>query len=296
MTAALHIALGAAGPRIVSPAPVPVEALLLNRRPEEAAALLPRLFGLCRAAQSLGARAALGLPVRPGDRAALADEILREHLMRFFVFWPRRLGLPPAPLPAQGRMAEAVFGPAGGCPGPGALSDWLASGLGVAPVLAGIAARFGPGEAVADLPESTAESLAGGAAQENSPWLRHRDNPLLAGIEARLGRGPLWRAAARLVDLEACLTGALAPGAELRPGGTVLVPTARGLCALSARVCEGRVSSFRRWTPTDHLLAPGGVLERSLASLPRARGALAPLVVDILDPCMPVQFEETADA
>ncbi|MCE8440702.1 HupK protein, partial [Rhodovulum sulfidophilum] len=61
-------------------------------------------------------------------------------------------------------------------------------------------------------------------------------------------------------------------------------------------VREGRVSSFRRWTPTDHLLARGGVLERALASLPRARVELAPLVVDILDPCLPVHFEEAADA
>ncbi|BAQ70333.1 hypothetical protein NHU_03190 [Rhodovulum sulfidophilum] len=295
MTTALHIALGAAGPRIVPPAPVPVEALLLNRKVEEAALLLPRIFGLCRAAQSLGARAALGLPVRPADRTALADEILREHLMRFFVFWPRRLGLPSTPLPAQGRMAEAVFGPVARCPGPGALDDWLASGAGVAPVLAAIAVRFGPGEAVADLPAATADSLASGAAQENSPWLRHRDSSLLAGIAARFGRGPLWRAAGRLVDLEACLTGRLAPEADSRPG-PVLVPTARGICALSARVREGRVSSFRRWTPTDHLLAPRGVLERALASLPRARVELAPLVVDILDPCLPVHFEEAADA
>jgi hypothetical protein len=79
-------------------------------------------------------------------------------------------------------------------------------------------------------------------------------------------------------------------------GGRALVPAARGLYAVAARVEGGRVAAFARVTPTDHLLAPGGVLDRSLAALPADRGALAPLLLDILDPCSPVQVMEAEDA
>ncbi|TDX31348.1 hydrogenase expression/formation protein HupK [Rhodovulum visakhapatnamense] len=294
MSAALHIALTGAGPRIAPPAPPALEALLLHRRVEEAALLVPRIFNLCRAAQSLGARVALGLPARPEDRAALADEILRDHLMRFFVLWPRALGLPPAPLPGDD-IARAVFGPPGRCPAPDAFDRWLVAGAGVAPVLAALAGRFAPGEAVADLPPADPGPALDAAAEENSPWLRHRTSPLLAEIEARYGRGPLWRAAARLVDLEACLSGQF-PATPATRGGVVRVPAARGTYSLSARVEDGRVAAFRRLTPTDHLCARGGVLQRALESLPRGRADLAPLVVDILDPCVPVVFDEAAHA
>jgi len=292
---ALHIALGPDGPRIAPPRPLGAEALVLGRTPEEAAELLPRIFNLCRAAQSLGARMALGLPVRPEDSAALAQEIAREHLMRFFVLWPRRLGLSPAALPRPDSLLSAVFGPAGRSPDPATLDDWLASGEGVAPVMAAIAAAFAPGDAVADLPAPSAETLSQPVAQENSPWTRHRNQPLLAAAEKRVGHGPFWRALARLIDLEACASDSL----DLAPwqdNGTTYVPAARGTYALSARIADGRVAGFTRHTPTDHMLAAGGALEQSLASLPAAKAHLAPLVIDILDLCLAVEIAEAKDA
>ncbi|ARE40687.1 Hydrogenase maturation factor HoxV/HupK [Rhodovulum sp. P5] len=293
--AALHIALTSAGPRVTPPKPTGVEAMLLGRTAEEAAELLPLLFNLCRAAQGTGARMALGLPSGPGDAAALAHEIKREHLMRLFVLWPRRLGLSPVRMPGEEALLTAVFGP-GGCPAePERLDNWLASGVGVSPVIRAIADAFDPGEAVVDLPAPDPGELRPADPRENSPWARHPDQPLLAVVEARYGRGPLWRALARLVDLHACATGQL----DLAPrqtDGVTCVPAARGSYTLSARLVDGRVAAFARHTPTDDLLAPGGALELALAALPAAKAHLAPLLVDILDPCVPVEFTETADA
>jgi hypothetical protein len=41
------------------------------------------------------------------------------------------------------------------------------------------------------------------------------------------------------------------------------------------------------------MLAPGGMLMRSLASLPPSKAGLAPLVLNILDPCVPVTLTQT---
>ncbi|GAA0309809.1 HupK protein [Rhodovulum strictum] len=293
--AALDIALTPGGVRIRPPVPAPVEALLLGRTPLEAAELLPRLFNLCRAAQGMGARLALGLPLGPQDHAALGCEILHEHLARFCVLWPRRLGLPPAPLPGPGALGAAIFGPAARLPDPDDFPRWLAAGAGVAPVLAAIADAFAPGEAVADLPAPRPETLVAALAQENTPAARNADAPLLSATESRFGRGPLWRALARLADLDALAAGR-ADLAPRRQGNWVFVPAARGCYALSARVGAGRVTAFARMTPTDHLLAPGGALAQALATLPPARAHLAPLVVDILDPCIAVTIREAQNA
>lgn len=316
--------------RALRGAPLPVEAMLVGRTAAEAAELLPRLFSLCRAAQALAARLALGLDAAPAgarptpipspqgggeplaaplgdDRpaeglAAVAREIRRDHLMKFHVSWPGLFGCAPTPLPANwaegGRsVAAAVFGPAGAMPA--TLADfraWLAAGTGIAPTLARIAGTFAPGEAVArDLPFVDADTAFRPQPVENSVGARTAAHPLMRAMEAATGRGPLWRATARALDLQATLTGAVP--APLAPApGRALVPAARGLYAIAARVAQGRVAGFSRVTPTDHLLAPGGVLDGTLAALPADRGALLPLLLDILDPCMPVRVEGVPDA
>lgn len=290
-------------PRLVArPAPaLPVARLVAGKPAEEAAELLPRLFNLCRAAQGAAARLALGLPLAEGWQETLRHEILRDHLMRLFLVWPARLGMGAGTLPAgwehdAGVVARAVFGPAARAPAtPEALTAFLGSGHGAAPVLARIGDAFGPGAACAELPLVTPEAALTPGAVENSVAARHAGHPALRALAARHGRGPLWRAAARLYDIAACLEGTLP--APLTPApGVALVPAARGLYAVRAKARDGRVSAFARVTPTDHLLARGGVLEQSLAALPADRTGVAPLVLDILDPCSPVRLEEADDA
>ncbi|WBL32007.1 hypothetical protein O5O51_09630 [Sinirhodobacter sp. HNIBRBA609] len=289
----IHLAVseGRVSPAITSATAVPVATMMIGRAPEEVAALMPRLFNLCGVAQGLAARLALGLPHEGGGD--LGREILRDHLAKLCLHWPHLLGLAPAPLPegwsAGGApLVTAVWGGAR----PTHAADWLASGRGVAPVLAALAASFAPGEAVAQVPALTAPLSV--TAQENSPAGRSADDPLMAQIARDFGRGPLWRAFGRLVDLARMAEAP--PQADLIAAGTALVPAARGTYALTAHQTDGRVTAFGRVTPTDHLTAPGGALEQSLARLPAAKLSLARLVVDILDPCVPVEIAEVSHA
>lgn len=294
MSGALEITLTRDGARlaarIVPPPAVPVARLMLGRPPEEVAALMPRIFNLCGQAQGLAARLALGLE---GGMADARREILRDHLAQLCLHWPRALGLAPRALPedwaAGGATLEQWFW---GGARPGDLAGWLAAGRGMAPVLAAIAAAFGPGEAVTDLP--TLQDPMALIAQENSPAGRVADDPLMQASAAAFGRGPLWRALGRGLDLaRLCHT---APRATLLAPGRAVVEAARGSYALSVTVAEGRVTALTRVTPTDHLIAPGGVLERSLANLPAAKSDRAALLVDILDPCVPVLLREAEHA
>ncbi|MEM6677593.1 MAG: hypothetical protein AAF675_06955 [Pseudomonadota bacterium] len=194
-------------------------------------------------------------------------------------------------------VRRALFGPTGRLPShPEGFDAFLAAGSGIAGVLRLIAETFRTGEACADgLALVTCETAFDARAPlENSIAARHAAHPVMARLEARTGRGPLWRAAGRAYDLEAALDGDFV-ATVLRPG-RVTVPAARGLYALEAEARDGIVTAFTRVTPTDHLLTPGGILERTLASLPADRAGLAPLILDILDPCSPVQLEEVAHA
>lgn len=290
-TIALTAAGGMCSARVMPGAALPMGRLLIGKPVAEAAALMPRLFNLCRAAQSAAAHLALGLPVPPGPE--LEAEVLRDHMVKLCLTWPRLLGLPPRPFPAPRAAVAALFG--GPVPeAPAAFDRWLASGGGAAPVLAAIRDAFAPGEAVADLPDTTPASAMRLTPQENSTALRHPGHPVLDAIARSHGRGPFWRAAARLYDAATCATGRLPAAAMV--DGTAITPAARGLYAVQASAEGGRVTAFARVTPTDHLLAPGGMLAQSFATLPAAKAALAPLLIDILDPCVPVTLTQVMES
>ena len=271
-----------------------VAALLRGRCVAEAAALLPAVFALCRSAQQIAAHLAFGLPEAPGARRALAAEMRRDHLVKLWLSWPAFLGLPARPLPADWAaggpaLAAALFGPSARLPDSAAgLAAFLASGHGVAPVLAALSTAFaGDAAATPDLPPVDAERAFTPGAVENSPALRHAAEPAMRAAETAQGRGPLWRALGRAFDLQAAIDHRLPAPRQPAPGWA-LVPAARGLYAVAATVRDGTVRDFQRVTPTDHMLAPGGMLDEALAALPADRAGLAPLVLDILDPCRKV--------
>lgn len=277
---------------------LPVDRLVAGKRVDEVAALLPRLFALCRAAQAAAVGAALGRPV---DAGGIGQEVLRDHALKLCVTWPNLLGLGPRPLGAaltdRAALARAIFGPAGRPPAtPHDFAAFLASGLGAGPVLAGIAQVFSPGLAVADgLPTLDGTNIWQAAPVENSTAARHVAHPVMRALEASHGRGALWRAAARLYDIGMVLDGGLPPVIDTAPG-TAIVPATRGSYAVRIETEGEIVTRFTRVTPTDSLLAPGGILDRALASLPADRAGLGPLLLDILDPCAPVRLEEVRHA
>lgn len=284
---------------IAQPAPgLPVARMVVGRRVDDAAALLPRLFNLCRAAQGAAVSAALG---RPANLDGVSIEILRDHLLKFHVTWPAFFGHPPRPLPTDwaegGRvLRQTVFGPTGAAPATAAdFFHYVRGGAGYAPVLAAIDGCFVGGEAVADLPPVTPATIWSPGAAENSVAARVAEHPVMRGIAAARGHGPLWRAAARLYDIEAVLSGDL-PSVKVPARGEAIVPAARGTYAVRIVAENGLVTDFARVTPTDHLLAEGGVLDRSLNTLPATKAGLGALLLDILDPCSPVRLREVRNA
>lgn len=278
---------GALAARLDLPPPLPLDRLLAGKTAPEAAALIPRLFSLCRMAQETAACLALDLPAP--DPQALAGEILRDHLILLCATLPRAARLPPRALPTD--PAAFLFGPARRLPDAPHQLLALAPQQPVLNVLLALAPR----EATCPvLPLPLADTVFTGAALENSAAGRQQDRPLLRAIQALWGRGPLWRYAGLLADAEAALCHRLPPATV--QGRTALVPAARGLYALRLARLDGRVTGVRRATPTDHALAPGGALVAAMTRLPPAKSALAPLVLALHDPCIPVTLRESQDA
>ncbi|NGM47677.1 hypothetical protein G5B31_19265 [Rhodobacter sp. SGA-6-6] len=280
--AAASIVFGPAGP-VLRPGPqLPVEAMLLGKPVAEAAGMLPRLFNLCRVAQGMAAFLSLGLPAA-GD---LRAEVIRDHLVKLCVLLPRALGMAPLPLPAD---PASLLGRRG-LPADGDPAGWDSP---LAPLAGRIAASFAPGEARSAALPPPPSPLAEGAF-ENSAAGRQAGQPGLKAIEAVCGRGPLWRFFGLVADLEAAIQGRLP--APTVADGIARVPAARGAYGLRIAQAGGIVTGLHRRTPTDHLLAPGGALIGALAALPAAKRALAPLVVALHDPCIPVTIGEAQDA
>ncbi|WP_238365341.1 hydrogenase expression/formation protein HupK [Mesobacterium pallidum] len=291
---------GRIGARLVAQAApgVPVAAFVRGRTPDEVLDLLPRLFNLCRAAQGAAVAAALGRPV---DTSGIASDILRDHLLKFLVTWPGSIGCSPQPFPsgwAAGGPAllQALFGDSSVAPATRIeFERFLGGGSPLAAPLRAIRSAFAPGEAVAlALPEVTPANIFADRRIENSVAARHAGHPVMQAIEAEHGRGPLWRSAARLYDIEAAAQGRL-PAVQSGEGWA-MVPAARGGYAVRLTLSGGRVESLDRVTPTDALLAPDGLLDQSLATLPPAKAGLGALLLDILDPCSPVRLKEARDA
>jgi hypothetical protein len=271
--------------RITRQADLPLGALLLGRPVADAATLLPRLFNICRMAQGAAACLAMGLPVTT-DPAA---EVLRDHAVKLFITLRVSFDLPPLPLPRL--TAAALFGP--GETLPQSLMDyqtWQTADLPAAALARDIARRFAPQTATCAALPTPPDPLAEGAF-ENSPAGRQSGHPLLRAIEAHTGRGPLWRYLGLLADAEAALKGQL-PAPALQ-GQTAVVQAARGAYALRITHSSGLVTSLSRRTPTDHLLAPAGALEQALSG---AQPSLAPLIIALHDPCVPVTIREAQRA
>ena len=276
---------------VTAPTPLPVAQLALGKPPEQVAELIPRLFNLCRAAQVVGVRLALGLPVPEG--VDLCEDIRREHVMRLAVLLPTRLGLPRrTPIDWSVPQSRALLD---GFPGPpAAFLSYLSGGRGIAPLLRAVATAFPAGAGATGVLPTVSDATAFVAvARENSVAARHLDHPVMRFIETTHGRGPLWRVVARALDLQAVERGRL-PAPRLIAPGCALVPAARGVYAVRAQTEAGRVTGLTRITPTDHLLAPGGLMDLALASVQTHDAAQA--LVDILDPCVALKLEEAEHA
>lgn len=282
------------GARVLPGAGLPLEALMLGRPVEEVARLLPRLFNLCRHAQAAAARLALGLPPEEGPED-LAAEVLRDHGARILVSLRRSFDLSPLPRDGTAPLAlspDLLFGPAGRLPDSlAALADWQAGDLPAAALAREITSLFPAHCATtAVLPPPGEDPWRPGPC-ENSPAGRQQHHPLMRAVEATRGRGPLWRFLGLLADAEAVLQGRLAP--PCRMGATAVVQAARGAYALRLSQAGGILTGLARRTPTDAMLERGGALEQALSLV---HPSLAPQVLALHDPCLPVTLQEVQDA
>lgn len=282
---AAEISAGPIGWQITRHPGPDLAALLIGRPVDEVAALLPRLFNLCRKAQSTAACLALGLPYDTDTSA----EVIRDHLARLFVTLRRAFDLPALrPDPA------GLFGPQNRLPGTLAeLTDWLTTQTPAAELARAVAQSFRKGIALTSTLPPPPDGTPG--AHENSPAGRQASHPLLQAVQADQGRSPLWRYLGLLADLQAAQNGDL-PAPRRLPDGTAVVQAARGAYALRLDQSSGRVTSLVRITPTDHQLAPGGALAQALSHLPPDNIDLALKLVALHDPCIPVTLREACHA
>lgn len=276
---AARIVQGPEGWRIDRQPGPDLAALLTGQRVDTVAALLPRLFNLCRMAQTTAAQIALGLPA-DGDTGA---EVIRDHLARIFVTLRASFGLAPQRPDSAGGLPRSLAD----------LTDWLASPLPAAELGRAVALSFP--RPLGRVPALPAPQGASPGAFENSPAGRQAAHPLLRALESEQGRSPLWRYMGMLADLQAARAGALPPPLRL-PNGTAVVQAARGAYALRLGQAGGLVTTVLRLTPTDHQLAPGGALSQALATLPADRADLAMRLVALHDPCIPVTLSEVSHA
>lgn len=288
-------------PADLSRAGIAVDALMTGRPLTEVRRLLPLVFGLCRAVQETALSLALGDDLPAGQPAPLAlrRDLLRDHLVKLHLHLPKALGLAPLPVPQDwmvdgAGVLQSAFGP-GGLPTAEGFSRWMAAGDGLAPVVQAVARAFDRVGVTTDLPPLSLEAPFAGRPVENTLALRHDGHPLLRHVRQHHGHGPLAHVVARLIDLSDLAQGRL-PAPQCLPDGTAAVPCSRGLCLLRIRSVGGIVTAFYRRTPTDHLLQPGGLLQASLGRLPPGRAGLAPLLAEILDPCVPLSLKGMADA
>ncbi|WP_029356666.1 nickel-dependent hydrogenase large subunit [Bosea sp. 117] len=320
MTGALDIELvterGRADWRLTLLGGVDTAAWAAGRKPEQVAALVPRVFNLCGAAHAQAARAALDLPT-PED-GARQDEVarqerLRDHAVAILADWPRIFGQEPsrdalrgigggeaacsslraALLGTELDLAEAM---------PPALDRWLEAGVSpTARLLARCRREIDPAWGRAELASPAMDDIAAAldagrptVARESTAADLWRGSPLLAALMAHEGASLFVRMVARLLDLLGCLEPSRreGEGAFAAPRGIGLARAARGLLAHRARVEDGIVTDYRVLSPSAWNLAGGGLLARMLAALPiNARTPmLARLVVSCVNPCVPVRL------
>ena len=317
----VRVARGAGGVevRIDAPPALSIARMTAGKPPEEAARLAGLVFNACSAAQEGAARAAFGLPPAPGAARRIAEEALRDHALKLALIWPEALGLEAdraalaaVPLIKHDHgetLSKALFGRNGPPRRLAEFEAWMATaettparvfdrlwrvwdsrwGRATPPI-------WRPG-----LPFVEVDWLEGeidGRPVETSVAARVADDDLLREIEARRGRGILWRLAARIADaarlLEELPDGApSATPVEIEPG-LGAAPAARGTMLARGVVERGRVTQYARLSPTDCALHPHGLLAHVFDSLPR-RGRtplerVAAFALESVDPCLPYRL------
>jgi hypothetical protein len=305
-----------AGPKVEIDAPPMVSLcrMLAGKPPAEAGQLAGVVYARAASSEAAAIAAATGGDVSETQLRGMLLEALQEHAVKMLAAWPAALGRPPMPVPAFGSdpeaLAVALFGNEAPPQRLGSFEAWLKRGATpAARVLDEVwqhwDARWGraalpiwsPGQPLGRV--DWAGALIDGAVADTGLVARVAETDLMREIEARRGRGVIWRLAARVADAailldrlrENRLEGLACHvqpgvGAALAPNGTLLV---------EAKTEGGAISRYQRLSPADFALHPGGLLHKALATLPRRSRAplrsIAALIVEAIDPAIPTRLD-----
>jgi hypothetical protein len=304
------------GPAVEIDAPPMVSLcrMLAGRAPADAGMLAGTVYARSPSSEAAAIAAATGQPIDDSLLRGMIVEALHEHAVKMLAAWPAALGRKGAPVPAPETsnpiaLASALFGD---MPPPrriGEFEAWIKRGATpAARVLDEVwqhwDTRWGraalplwsPGQPLGRV--DWAAAVIDGAAADTGLVARVSDSDLMREIEARRGRGIVWRLAARLVDAgrlldrlrEDRLDGLACHvlpgvGAALAPNGTLLV---------EAETEGEAISRYQRLSPADFALHPEGLMHKALATLPkRSRaplGAIASLIIEAVDPGIPTRL------
>jgi len=305
---------------------IAAERLFSGQWPTAVLSMVPRLFSLCRGAQTLAARMALQQArgedggASPAELQVLVLEAARETLRKVLQDWSLVFDGEPADpyLMAQWRRAqtleqcadlarEAVFGLS--------CADWL--GLGEAAWLDWIRAGDLPPacwlsslslvqDGCAFLPELDASMLAAGLThclQKDGPVWQDlprevgalaREQHSLPTLLARQHRAQA-RLLARLVQLARWLCGEDWPRASVASaaeGTLALVDTARGpLLHLLALNGNGSVKHYQVIPPTAWHVRQGGLIDTVLSSMSNASKQAQYRQLALIDPCVAFELD-----
>lgn len=301
--------------------------LCAGLQPEQALALVGRVFSLCRAAHVAASTRAMGLAdLSTCSSVATQDEILQDHALALLVTLPAQLGMPPEreslsrvlQNPQAGQdVARELTGsdtPIATMDGP-AFTAWLASGrTETAAFLPRLfsrcqAALEGVG-GVVDMPALTPQAVqawlahdhtqAGSAmAYDASIWPDYVAYPVMQALVGREGVTPFARLVARLLELLACLAGrgnALSGRAgAFQAGlgqGVGVARAARGMLVHAAQLRNGLVTDYQILSPTFWHVARGGLFRQGISRLrPGCAKVSVACVLAAFNPCVPVSVE-----
>ncbi|MCP1242694.1 hypothetical protein GOB86_08645 [Acetobacter lambici] len=306
--------------------------LCAGLQPEQALALIGRVFSLCRVAHLEASSRALGLAGQSAfDPARMQDEILQDHALALLVTLPAQLGLPPQReslckvlhnREAGASLVKELTGsatPIANMAAP-AFAAWLAGG--VAENAAFLPKLFNRCHAALEGAGADV-TMCGLTPQAIQAWLRHdREQggpvmaydasiwpdyahyPVMQALVGPEGVPPFARLVARMLEFLVCLEGRMGSipdrvGSFLAGlgAGVGVARAARGMLVHVAQVHNGLITDYQILSPTLWHVAQDGLFRQAIS---RLRSGCAKVTVECvlaaLNPCVPVTVEAAQHA
>ncbi|MFT8541060.1 nickel-dependent hydrogenase large subunit [Acetobacter sp.] len=306
--------------------------LCAGLQPEQALALVGRVFGLCRVAHRAAGIRAMGLAGNAGpDHVCMQDEILQDHALALLVTLPAHLNLPPQRESLCKVLQDRQAGPAMARELIGtnaslaqmnaqAFEAWLATGqTETGAFLPRLFKRCqsaldGVGATV-DMAGLTPQAVQARLAHEGvqpvptmaydaSIWPDYAHYPVMQALVGAGGVTPFARLVARLLEFLACLEGRVdtmfarvAPFMAGMGAGVGVARAARGMLVHAVQVRNGLVAEYQILSPTFWHMAEGGLFRQAISRLnPVCTKMSVECVLAALNPCVPVTLEAAQHA